>query len=531
MAKVKSEIKALQLFHIYRAMYISFFIAITVTCLISLCVAMLMENYWVLLVFSALSIFMIFAFCLRLKEFHTYKHLPGPKPSFFLGNLKALLSQEHTARDQALLNLHQKYGPVVKLHLGWGSVPFVSVCYPSNLVQGNVDSNRQADRTVLGNSLMGMPSGEKHREHRSKLNPHFTPKAVKLASPRLLAITSDYLETWKKGKFRHSNLKSDLHYWSAHTMGIFLASSDWEKEADLSHYLSSIATLEDEISFRAFHPPFVRWIFFLRNSKSRGAYRYLYRFIQKVFNRRSTRNSKGGVTVEKHFDVLEMLLHLKHKQEWRESDCIEELISLVAGGTDAVSYTMSQALILLANNPDVQKKAFDYVKNISISQKDYIHPYIKNIIYETMRLYPAVPFSSKRMKQASLDQFGVHIPKNTNLMWMKTAIGKNENLFQVPEQFYPERYETSLNPQKQSIKSVLPFGAGIRHCIGSHLAEYLCFNFLTDIIKTFELLPIEGLEIDYKATVSVSPSLVPVRLVCRSPEVARSRLLSTSENL
>ena len=135
------------------------------------------------------------------------------------------------------------------------------------------------------------------------------------------------------------------------------------------------------------------------------------------------------------------------------------------------------------------------------------------------------------MKQASLDQFGVHIPKNTNLMWMKTAIGKNENLFQVPEQFYPERYETSLNPQKQSIKSVLPFGAGIRHCIGSHLAEYLCFNFLTDIIKTFELLPIEGLEIDYKATVSVSPSLVPVRLVCRSPEVARSRLLSTSENL
>src|SRR5262245_39731587 len=56
----------------------------------------------------------------RLCELRRYAGIPGPQPSFFLGSLRSLLLHEHGARDRALVELHQKYGPVVKLHMAWG---------------------------------------------------------------------------------------------------------------------------------------------------------------------------------------------------------------------------------------------------------------------------------------------------------------------------------------------------------------------------------------------------------------------------
>jgi len=53
----------------------------------------------------------------RLREFRRYAHIAGPKPSFFLRSLRSLLLHEHGARDRALVELHQAYGPVVKVHM------------------------------------------------------------------------------------------------------------------------------------------------------------------------------------------------------------------------------------------------------------------------------------------------------------------------------------------------------------------------------------------------------------------------------
>jgi len=103
----------------------------------------------------------------RLREFRRYAGIPGPQPSFFLGSLRSLLLHEHGARDRALVELHQKYGPVVKLHMAWGCTPFVSISSaPKDLGRNDMDSNRVADRTLLSRSLMGLKRGERHTAHR-----------------------------------------------------------------------------------------------------------------------------------------------------------------------------------------------------------------------------------------------------------------------------------------------------------------------------------------------------------------------------
>jgi cytochrome P450 len=142
---------------------------------------------------------------------------------------------------------------------------------------------------------------------------------------------------------------------------------------------------------------------------------------------------------------------------------------------------------------------------------------VHNIIRETIRLYPAVPFSSKFFKDRRINIHGVSIPEGTNILWMKTAIGLNKSIYENPTEFNPSRYEKDeTKHKKESVESLMPFGGGIRHCVGSHLAESLCTRLLTMILKEFELVAISEENITYNALISVTPSFVPVTLRPRS---------------
>ena len=101
-------------------------------------------------------------------------------------------------------------------------------------------------------------------------------------------------------------------------------------------------------------------------------------------------------------------------------------------------------------------------------------------------------------------------------MWMKTAIGLNEAIYSNPTEFNPERYEEERGHKKENIESSMPFGGGIRHCVGSHLAESLCTRLLSMIIKEFELVAVSEANVSYNALISVTPSVVPVMLKPRS---------------
>jgi cytochrome P450 len=461
----------------------------------------------------------------RWREFRRYAHIPGPKPSFLLGSLRSLLLHEHGARDRALVELHQAYGPVVKVHMAWGGTPFVSLSVaPKELGQKDMDSNRVADRTVLSLSLMGLKRGERHMAHRQQMTPHFAPKTVLQGAHRMEEVSSLYLRTWRSGATRHGSLKADLHHWSANSLGSFLCGPEWEQRADLSEYLAAIGQLEEAISLRAFHPFFVRWLFPVREIRTRAAYRYLFDHFESALARRLQR-VKPGMEDEGPRDVLGTLASLSLKpsdgKAWSHGECVEELISLVAGGTDAMSYTLAQALHLLSRNPDVQDEARARIPQATDTGKCPGDLFVLNVLHETMRLFPAVPFSSKISEARSIAVEGVAIPAGTNVMWMKTAVGLNEAVFADARQFNPGRFAAGPGGKRpvESLASAMPFGAGARHCIGRHQAEYLCTHFLSAVLREFDLVPVHDVAVTFSATVSVTPSSVPVRLVPRPVRV------------
>ena len=181
----------------------------------------------------------------------------------------------------------------------------------------------------------------------------------------------------------------------------------------------------------------MHWLFPVRAVRARAAYRYLFGHFESALERRLQRRVKPGVEDEGPRDPLETLVSLKlepsgGKARWSHGECVEELISLVAGGTDAMSSTLAQALYLLSRNPDVQDEARARVLQAGDPGRSSGDPFVLNVVHETMRLFPAVPFSSKISEARSIEVEGVTIPARTNVMWMKTAVGLNERSSRTP---------------------------------------------------------------------------------------------------
>jgi cytochrome P450 len=104
------------------------------------------------------------------------------------------------------------------------------------------------------------------------------------------------------------------------------------------------------------------------------------------------------------------------------------MMSVVLGGTDAMSYAMGQALVMLSRNPSVQAEARRCIEAARASDASGGAtpevPFVRNIFYETIRLFPPVPFSAKLAPEASTEM-DVPIPAGATLMWAKSVVGKN----------------------------------------------------------------------------------------------------------
>lgn len=81
------------------------------------------------------------------------------------------------------------------------------------------------------------------------------------------------------------------------------------------------------------------------------------------------------------------------------------IVFLLAQGHDTTSSAISFALYFLSQHADVQQRAFDEANQYAGKESEYM-PYLEAIIKETLRIYPAVPFYSRKVVEPF--QIGKH---------------------------------------------------------------------------------------------------------------------------
>lgn len=199
-------------------------------------------------------------------------------------------------------------------------------------------------------------------------------------------------------------------------------------------------------------------------------------------------------------DFMDAMLNILEKANISgfDADTINKAtcLNLVLAGSDTTMTTLTWALSLLLNNPQVLNTAKDELdihvgKDRLVDESDINNlVYLQAIIKETLRLYPPSPLIALRAaKEDCTLSVGYSIPSGTRLMANAWKIQRDERVWPSPDAFRPERFLTShkeIDFKGQNFEFI-PFGSGRRSCPGIALALRIVHFTLARLLHGFEV--------------------------------------------
>lgn len=178
-----------------------------------------------------------------------------------------------------------------------------------------------------------------------------------------------------------------------------------------------------------------------------------------------------------------------------ESERIELLISVILGGHETTSRLMLGILYSILNNKEILEKLrkeldnyFNVFNHTFIIYND-IHthlPYLKNIIYEGLRLFPPVWILSREpINDIIVDD--LIIKKGTQILLSPLIIQRLYSQWgEDAEIFKPERFEKSVD-----MNNFFPFVLGKYSCAGKNFALFESIIVIACIVYYFDIEIIE----------------------------------------
>ncbi|KAJ1295948.1 hypothetical protein BS78_01G261800 [Paspalum vaginatum] len=191
----------------------------------------------------------------------------------------------------------------------------------------------------------------------------------------------------------------------------------------------------------------------------------------------------------------------------------DEMIALCSeflnGGTDTTSTALQWIMAELVKNPAIQDRLHEEIRDTMastgsdhISEED-VHkmPYLKAVVLEGLRRHPPGHMVLPHAPAEDMELGGYVIPKGTMVNFMVADMGMDEQVWERPREFAPERFLPGGDGEGVDITgtreiSMMPFGAGRRICPGLNVATLHLEFFVANLVRAFEWLEQEGEEVD-----------------------------------
>ncbi|WP_158975557.1 cytochrome P450 [Cellulophaga sp. L1A9] len=190
-------------------------------------------------------------------------------------------------------------------------------------------------------------------------------------------------------------------------------------------------------------------------------------------------------------DLLDMLLQARYEDgtAMAKAQLIDEVLILFTAGHETTANALSFLIFSLAKHPEIQEKAYQEIKNISLESDDVLTQvlelkYIQQCIEEAMRLYPPA-YIIDRVAIADDEFEGLSIPKDSLILMSIYEIHRNEDFWEAPNEFNPDRFEASKKKEYQEY--YYPFGAGPRMCVGNNFAMYEMIIAVTELLQKYKM--------------------------------------------
>lgn len=175
-------------------------------------------------------------------------------------------------------------------------------------------------------------------------------------------------------------------------------------------------------------------------------------------------------------------------------------------GRDTTAGTLSFILYLLTQNPTALRRLREEIMTAVGRQRTPTYQdiremkFMRAVINETLRLYPAVPFNTRECINETVwpspdpSQPPIYIPEGTKCPYSVFLMHRRKDLWGADaEEFDPDRWiDERLQKQLGQSFSFLPFNAGPRICLGQQFAYNEMAYMLVKLFQhfsDFELVP------------------------------------------
>ncbi|GFS40957.1 cytochrome P450 superfamily protein [Actinidia rufa] len=172
-------------------------------------------------------------------------------------------------------------------------------------------------------------------------------------------------------------------------------------------------------------------------------------------------------------------------------DIAEECKSFFFAGEQTTSNLLTWTTVLLAMHPQWQVRARDEVVKVcgprDVPSKDDVAKLktLSVILNETLRLYPPIVATIRRAK-ADMELGDYKIPHGTELLIPIIAVHHDQAIWGTDaSEFNPARFSDGVARAARHPVALIPFGLGVRTCIGQNLAILQAKLTLAIILQRF----------------------------------------------
>jgi cytochrome P450 len=162
-------------------------------------------------------------------------------------------------------------------------------------------------------------------------------------------------------------------------------------------------------------------------------------------------------------DILSLLLAARDEdgEPMSDAELRDELLTLVLAGHETTANSLAWTFERLLRTP----AAYDRLREEVRSDGEDADAYVEATIHEAMRNRPVVPITGRRVKAPwQLGEW--RLPRNSHILVSVALLHHREDVYPDPFNFRPERF-LGVKP---GTYTWVPFGGGIRRCLGATLA-------------------------------------------------------------
>jgi cytochrome P450 len=187
-------------------------------------------------------------------------------------------------------------------------------------------------------------------------------------------------------------------------------------------------------------------------------------------------------------DILSMLMAARDEEgnPMTDLELRDELLTLLFAGHETTATAMSWALYWIHHLPNVKEKLLQELKSVT-DPTDWMSifrlPYLTAVCNETLRIHPVAMLTFPRVVAEPVELLGYKLELNTIVIGCIYLLHHREELYPDAEQFKPERFlDRQFSPYE-----FMPFGGGVRRCVGEALAQFEMKIVLATILLNYNL--------------------------------------------